>query len=177
MYTPLLLIALTGLPAADVAEGPAWLKDYSSARKVGAEEKKPLAVFLAPGADAWHKVARDGKLGKEAEQLLSGSYVPVHINTSTEAGRKLAAAFEVESGTGLVISDRAGKLMAFHHDGDLSTAALTRHLTKFADPSHVVEETETNEPIVRQSYYPPAGQPAPVNYGYFGGFGGGRGGC
>jgi hypothetical protein len=130
MYTPLLLIALTGLPAADTGEELVWRSDYSSARKLGAEEKKPLALFFAPGADGWSKVSRDGKLGKETEKLLSGQYVPVHVNTSTEAGRKLAASFEVNSGTGLIISDRSGRLMAFFHDGNLSSSALTQHHKK-----------------------------------------------
>jgi hypothetical protein len=179
MYTTFLLVALTGLPAANADEAPAWLTDYGSARKQGMEEKKPLAIFLAPGKDGWNKVARDGKLGKEADQLLADNYVCLHVNTSTEAGKKLAALLEVESGKGLVVTDRAVNLMAFHHDGDLATTSLTRYLKRYADPNHVVKTTETNPTTTQQSYYPPAAPPAQPTYypGSFGGFTGGRGGC
>jgi hypothetical protein len=174
MYTTMLLFALTGLPAADAAEGPAWLTDYGSAQKQGREEKKPLAVFFGSGKDGWSKVARNGKLGKEVEQLLADSYVCVYLDTDTAKGQKMAAAMEVESGKGLVLSDRGGVKMAFYHDGDLTTAKLTSYLKKYADPDVVVEWTETNPPATRSSYYPNQYQQPAYNYG---GFGGGRGGC
>jgi hypothetical protein len=175
MYTSMLLVALAGSPAlANVEEAPVWLTDYGQAKKQGQNEKKPLAVFVAPGKSGWSKLAQDGKLGKSIEQLLAQKYICVHVNSSTTAGQKLAADLQVDGGLGIVISDHSGQLMAFHHEGDLTKQKLKTYLKKFADPERVVETTETNPPpVVRQAVSPPT----PTYTPSFGGFGGGRGGC
>jgi len=172
MYTSILLVALTGFPAqANVEEAPAWQTDYGQARKQGESEKKPLAVFVAAGKNGWKKLSKDGALGKEIEKTLTTSYIPVHIDSSTEAGKNLAAALGLESGLGIVISDSAGSLMAFHHEGKLANRDLARYLNRYADPDRVVSRTDTNpEPAPVRSYYPPQ---QPFNFGG----GGGRGGC
>jgi hypothetical protein len=52
---------------------------------------------------------------------------------------------------GLVISDRSGKIQAYHHDGGLAASDLAAKLERFADPDLEVQSTESN---VRTSYYP-----------------------
>lgn len=168
MCTSILLVALTGFPAlANVEEALTWRTDYSEARKVGLSEKKPLAVFVSSGKNGWKSVARDGELGKDIEKTLADSYVCVYVDAGTESGKRLATTLGID-GRGIVISNAAGDLMAFHHVGDMANRDLARYLTRFADPERVVQATETNPPAVRQSFYPPA-QPAPFNFGGGGG--------
>ena len=175
MYTSMLLLALVGFPkVADGLEASVWHTDYYQARNLAKTEGKPLAVFVAPGKDAWSKLARTGKLGKESERTLTENYVRVFIDSKTVQGKKLAADLGLETGLGIVISDRTGDLMAFYHEGNLANAALGSYLHRFADPNRVVSTTETN-PTQRTSYYPPQ-QPVQQQFN-FGGFGGGRGGC
>jgi hypothetical protein len=145
MYTSILMFALSGLaPAAEVVDTPAWVMDYSAARKQGARSNKPLAVVLSPGATAWGKLSRDGELSSAALKLLKAKYVCVFVNTATAEGKRMAAAFEMSSGLGIIISDRTGELQAFRHEGDLTNANLLRHLQRYADPDRVVARTETN---------------------------------
>jgi hypothetical protein len=145
MYTSILLVALTGIaPSADEGKVPTWSQDYAAARKQSAQEKKPLAVFLAPGKGAYEKIGRDGGLGGEAQGLLTDKYVCVHIDTTTGKGREWAEAFEMPQGLGIVISDRTGDKQAFRHEGDLANADLVRYLQNYSDPNRVVEFTESN---------------------------------
>jgi hypothetical protein len=119
-------------------------------------QQKPIVVVVGSGEGGWNKVAKDGKLSSNALNLLRDKYVCVYADTQTASGRQLLQAFGLAGSTGLVISDRSGLLQAFSHEGDLPADDLTRYLTKFSDPSHLVQTTE--------SHAKPA--PAPV-YGNF----------
>jgi len=181
MYTSMLLLALTGTPAAD-ADGLAWQSDYSAAKKQAQTDKKPMAVFIGSGQDGYQKLSKDGKLGKVVEQILTNNYIPVYIDSTTPAGKKLAQDFELTSGSGLVLSDRGGEMMAFYNEGSLTRADMLRYLEKYADPNVVVRGTETYPGTARSSYYGPNGQPNgqggyqsfyPNQGGYYPNFGGG----
>jgi hypothetical protein len=153
-------VALTGAaPAAEGAKAPTWSLDYTAAVKQGTAAGKPLAIFLAPGEGAYKKIGRDGGLGAEAEALLAQTYLCVHIDTATERGKKLAQAFEMPDGLGIVISDRTADKQAFRHEGDLARADLVRYLTRYGDPSYVVVRTESNPG-------PAAAVAPPVSYPY-----------
>src|SRR5437879_4067608 len=99
MHTSILWLALTGLSAAD-RSALVWTSDYGQARKHGAAQNKPLAVFLSPGKDSWQKVSLVGGLGSEVEKLLAERYVCVHLDTATTAGRQLASNFELSGDLG-----------------------------------------------------------------------------
>src|SRR5262245_11808191 len=179
MYTSLVLFALSGsvAQAAAEVESPPWQTDYVAASRQGAQEKKPLAVFVGSGPLGWDKLSREGRLRKELKEVLSGQYVCLYIDTSKEEGKRLAEAFEVPQGLGIVISDRTGEKQAFHHQGDLKPEDLEYYLRKYADSNHVVRTTETNPPergglVPAYTGYAPPIIPA---FGGFGGFGGGRG--
>jgi hypothetical protein len=145
MYTSILLVALTGVaPSAEGDKAVKWSLDYTAAGKQAASEKKPLAVFLAPGQGAYQTIGRDGGLGAEAEALLARQYVCVHIDTATSQGKALAQAFDIPDGLGIVISDRTGEKQTFRHEGDLARADLVRYLTRYGDPNYVFVETESN---------------------------------
>jgi hypothetical protein len=145
MYTSILLVALTGVaPSAEGTKSVKWSLDYTAAGKQAAQEKKPLAVFLAPGQGSYQAIGRDGGLGSEAEELLARQYVCVHIDTATSQGKALAQAFDVPEGLGIVISDRTGEKQTFRHEGDLARADLVRYLTRYGDPNYVFVETESN---------------------------------
>jgi hypothetical protein len=183
MYTSVLATVLASLmagraPTVEVA----WSADYDAARQAVQTEKKPLAVFLGSGENGYDKVCRDGTLSKEAQEALQNSYVCLYVDMDTEAGKRLAEAFEITKPAGLVISNRAGTKQAFYHDGALAAADLDRTLTRFANPTQVVRAApaqrkasngrasgRANRGSGRRSNYPMA-QPA---YGYPIGFGGG----
>jgi hypothetical protein len=144
MYTSILVLAFSGFaPSAD-ADKPAWLNDYYAATQRRAAQKKPVAVFLAAGANGWKKLGQEGSLSREAQRLLASQYVCVHVDTATPDGKRLARAFDIPSGLGIVISDRTGQLQAFSHEGDLTDAKMVRYLQRYGDPRYVVSTTETN---------------------------------
>jgi hypothetical protein len=151
MYTSMLLVALAGMaPSVEGSKAPAWSLDYTAASDVAAKEKKPLAVFLAPGQGAYEKIGQGG-LGAESQGLLAEKYVCVHIDTSTSKGKALAQAFEMPQGLGIVISDRTLEKQAFRHEGDLAKADLVRYLQHYAEPNRVFAGTESNPDHVRRT--------------------------
>jgi hypothetical protein len=161
MYTSLMLLALSGLsPAADSAVAPSWLTDYAEARKQGAAEKKPVAVFLGSGKDGWTQLIRGGALGVEQNQLLANSYVCLYADQTTPEGKALARSLDINQRVGIVISDHSGQFMAFHHEGDLESRNLTAYLQKYSDSQRVVRTTDSNPGNERRSYYGGATQPA-----------------
>lgn len=171
MYTSSLLIALAGLTAsAQGGESPNWLTDYVEARKAAAEQSKPLAVVFGVGKDGWQKVARGGALGTENQQLLATQYVCVYVDNASDEGKRIAKALEVNSESGLVISDRLGRVMAFHHQGNLSVPDLAWYLKRYAAPGRTTAATETEQTFTTRSFYPPTnggwGSTQPVNAGY-----------
>ena len=184
MHTSVVWLALAGLaPQAEAT--PTWRNDYFQARQKGAAQKKPLAVFLAPGQGGWKKLSAEGGLGDGAKKVLADRYVCVHIDTTTEQGRKLAKDFEIDGGVGLVISDRTGKFQAFRHEGTLPGADLRAYLERYADPDRVATTTETHTSSRTSSYPSTSGTYAPAfqgwsqpSYGYVPSFSrGGGGGC
>src|SRR5215469_9255547 len=130
MHTSIVWAALMGLAAPADGKSPTWLNDYSQARRLGAAQNRPLAVFLSPGKEGWGKRATEGDGGKEVRRLLADRYVCVAIDTSTEAGRQLASAFEMPEGKGIVLSDRSGDLQAFRHEGELRNGDLSQYLER-----------------------------------------------
>jgi hypothetical protein len=155
MYTSIIAFALAGLvPTPVSAAAPSWLSDYSEARALGTKEHKPLAVFLGSGKDGWSKLSREGGLSSEAKRLLAEKYICVYINTATETGKAMAAAFDISAGLGIVVSDRAGQAQAYRHEGDLVDADLVRYLQRYGDPAYVARATESN-PGERISNYSP----------------------
>jgi hypothetical protein len=163
MFTSLLLLAL-GASAAEPAEGPAWLTDYGQARRQGQTEQKPLAVFFGPGKDGWQKVI-GAEPSAEVNRTLAASYVCVHVDTNTAAGKRLSEACELGNGVGLVVSDRSGQRMALQFGGTLSNEALATYLNRFADQKGAVARTETGGAIVisySRSYADPNAVTAPA---------------
>jgi hypothetical protein len=158
MYTSLMLFALAGyLPPAIVGEKSPWLSDYGVAVRQGATERKPVAVVLGSGVLGWQKLANDGGIGNEAKTALAG-YVCVYVDTAREEGQRMAKAFEMTGGPGLVISDRSGQFQAFRHEGALTNRDLIRCLAKYGDPDRVVRATETDV-NQRTSLYAPQSEP------------------
>src|ERR1700733_3419870 len=95
MYTSIVLLALSGLsPAADSPVATSWLTDYAQARKQGATDKKPVAVFLGSGKDGWTQLVRGGVLGVEQNQLLANNYVCVYADQATPEGKALARSLD-----------------------------------------------------------------------------------
>ena len=107
MYTSVMLLALSGLSApAEAPTPPAWRTDYGAAQKLAQTQQRPLAIFVGTGKQGWRQVAQGGELGAEAARLLVSRYIPVYLDADTAEGKRLAQAFELSSGVGLVLSDR-----------------------------------------------------------------------
>jgi hypothetical protein len=173
MHTTLILVALLGV-SSTAGEELIWRTSYGQAKKEGASERKPLAVVVGTGAEGWEKIAQEGALSNECRTILAASYVCVYVDRTTEEGRRLAAAFEIPEGTGIVISNVTGELQAFRHAGTLEATDLSRYLRKYADPERVAITTETHT-TQRTSFYPSrtgTGQPVPYWQGGFAPFGG-----
>ena len=150
MHTSVLwLVLAAAAPSGD--RKPEWLTSYGQAQKQGQTSSKPLAVFLAPGKDGWQQLVREGKLSKESLEQLADGYVCVHLDTTTDNGKKYAKAFEMSSGLGVVLSDRSGDTQAYRHEGSLDGSALTSALT-----------TYSGKTVLRTSYYPAEGSPSRV---------------
>ena len=156
MYTSFLVLALTGSVAADAAN-PTWQNDYVAARSQVQREGKPLAVFIGSGESGWEKVSA---LSNEVKQVLANKYICVYVDSKIDEGKRLADAFEMPGGLGIVISDKTGDLQAFRHEGNLSNEALTTYLVRYSDPNRVVQTTDSN-PSTRTSYYSEPGVSAP----------------
>ncbi len=170
MHTSALAIALAGMLTPTAAtDGPAWHEEYRQARQAGQKEAKPLAVFIGSGKAGWDQVSREGGLAPDVKDVLRQKYVCLYVDTDREAGKKLAAAFEMESGPGIVISARDGELQAFRHEGDLRNRDLAEYLNRYADPGRAVTTTETHLQGYASRYgaepSEPAAQPTaiPVN--------------
>ena len=59
MYTSLVLVALAGAsaPVSAGAQDPTWQEDYTTARTLGRQARKPLAVFVGAGPKGWDKLS------------------------------------------------------------------------------------------------------------------------
>ena len=153
MNTAILTIALVGAWLPGVNAVPAWQVSYSQAQQQSSAQKKPLVVVFGSGPNGWTKVIRADGPTTEVTKLLSDNYVCFYVDTANASGKKLAHDFDISNGLGLVISDRAGGMQAFWHQGDISNQNMATYLTKFADPNLVVQITETAA-TPRTSFYP-----------------------
>jgi hypothetical protein len=153
MNTSIFTAIVAGILLAGQNATPSWLNSYGEAKQQGAAQKKPLAVVFGSGANGWTKVVREAIPTSEVMQLLADKYVCVYIDTASPTGKKIAQDFGVTGNVGMVISDRAGSLQAFWHQGDLTNKSMVRYLERFSDPQWVVRSTEvvpSNE-IVRSA--------------------------
>jgi hypothetical protein len=163
MYTAVVVAALLGALVPGGLDTPSWHSDYASARNLGRQEGKPLAVFIGSGKAGWHQLTQEGKLGQDTTRLLAEHYVCVYVDTRQQDGQQLAAKFEVPDGLGLILSDRSGAVQAFRHEGDLPEDRLVTYLTRFADPGRETRTTETN-PVEQVRYESPELSPPPPEY-------------
>jgi len=130
---------------------PTWNGSYVEAQQQAAG-KKPLAVVFGSGQEGWAKLVHS----EDSKKLLAEQYVCVYVDTASESGKKLAGTFGINNASGVVLSDRAGTVQAYWHDGDLADTNLIRSLRKYGDPQGVGHPTE-REAVRVVSFYPPQG--------------------
>jgi hypothetical protein len=145
---------LAGVAPSASPSSLAWQSDYTHARELASQQQKPLAVFVGSGSEGWSQVVRNGSVDGQTLEALSKSYICLYADRTTESGAQMASALQVSTATGLVISDRTGKVQAFSHDGVMSTSDLQRTVEKFSDATRVVTSTETMTPpgLLQVSY-------------------------
>lgn len=160
MYTSVAVLSLANFLVAPSPARVEWHNDYRIALERGRLTHRPLAVFVGAGRAGYDQISRAGKLSPIVHKLLTDSYVCVYLDTNREPSRRLAEEFAVTKGTGLILSDRGGRVQAYHHDGDLSGEGLADQLRYYSDPAIVVRQTESNA-VAQVSYTPPpAARPA-----------------
>jgi thiol-disulfide isomerase/thioredoxin len=142
MYPSALLVALAVLLPPVSREAAGWQANYETAQNLVRESRKPLAVFVGSGSAGWNQLLQEGELSKEAGRILATDYVCLYVDVNQTGGKRLAAAFGVTDGPGLIISDASGELQAFRHEGKLAQDALLRHLRKYSDRQRMVRVTE-----------------------------------
>ncbi len=161
LTTSLVTAAVAALvtPGASVGS-PTWQPDYRTALARSAEQRKPVAVFIALGTDGYSQLVTDGGLGAEAARMLRQNYICFYVDTATNSGRELSQAFGIAKG--LVISDKTGGAQALRHEGTVSRADLTGYLIRFADaaPASQTEFHGAAQPVaVAPAAAPPVYQP------------------
>lgn len=162
MRTSIGFLALAGLltaPLAASAEGVAFTS-YSEGQEFGRKAGKPLAVIVSAGRAGLTQLTQEGFVAPEVTKTLADQYVCVYLDADRPENQTVLRQLGIQSGTGLVLSDRTGELQAFHHDGRLPAGDLSRQLWRFADPHVIVATTQSNT-VERLSLYPPAA-PAPA---------------
>ena len=129
--TTLAVLALAGgLNSETIPSTPSWQTDYAQAMTRASEERKPMAVFIGRGAEAFKKMLADGKIPAEATKVLNDSYVSMYLDADSAAGKELAGRLQLSEG--LVISGPGGSLQAYRHSGTLTGNDLTKQLTHYA---------------------------------------------
>ena len=119
---------LSGMLATGSLDSPKWRTSYRDAASAATELRKPIAVFITTGSPT--KLVKEGTLGKDAARLLRDGFVPLTVDTTTDAGKELAKTFNLSEG--LVISDRTGGVQALRHAGAVTDADLKGYLERFA---------------------------------------------
>ena len=150
MYTSMAILALANFIAPSPSN-PVWSGDYWTAQRLAQKEQKPLAVFIGSGQKGFNRLSWEGDLTERVQKILADKYVCVYLDTKKQTGKSLAEEFEITKGLGLVISDRSGRIQAYHHDGGLAASELAAKLQRFASANLEVQTTESNS---RTSFYP-----------------------
>jgi hypothetical protein len=144
MYSSLTIIALgSWFSMASESIEPKWMTSYTEALQEAKDLERPLVVVIGAGRQGWHQVSADGQLDGAIQRILSRNYICVYLDTDKKADRRLAAAFEIPKGPGIVISAPSGTIQAFRHHGEIDDNELADYLRRFADPDISVETTET----------------------------------
>jgi hypothetical protein len=144
MYSSLTVIALgTWLTLASESIEPKWMSSYTEALREAKNLERPLVVVIGAGRQGWHQVSTDGELDAAVQRILARQYVCVYLDTEKKTDRRLAAAFEIPKGPGIVISAASGTIQAFRHHGEIDNNELAEYLRRYADPDITVETTET----------------------------------
>jgi hypothetical protein len=159
MNTLVIVLSAVLGQAGEELPGPVMQHNYIQAQKQAAQEKKPLAVFLAPGHDGLKQLIPGG-IGQQAKEILSRRYIAVHVDTGTAQGQQLAKDFAIRGGQGVIISDRGGAYQAFWAEGIITNPDLVRRLQRYADITNV----RMTEVAGRTSLYPPIDEPRSGRY-------------
>jgi hypothetical protein len=156
MRTSIGFLALAGFLVAPLAAASAQevaFKSYPEGQEFGRKAGKPLAVIVGAGRTGLNHLTQEGTVSPEVRKTLADKYVCVFLDTNRPADRAVIRQLGIQSGTGLVLSDRTGDLQAFSHDGTLPASDLSRQLKRFADPHVIVSATQSNA-SQRYSFYP-----------------------
>ncbi len=151
MYTSFLTLSLMLAPVLAIPDRPNWQSSYSAGLEAGLKEGKPLAVFVGSGPQGQAALVKEGQFSADMLKILAQKYICVYLDRSQTANQRLVRDFGITL-AGVVVSDKTGSLQAFHQDGVIAQADLTRQLRRFADPNVVISTTVSNTSS-RVSFY------------------------
>jgi predicted transcriptional regulator len=158
MFATLMALALSQGVAAKPGAAPVWNTDYRQARALAIKEQKPMAVVIGQGESGWDKLFSDSDFATTVSAEQRNAYVWVYLDLSQDAGKKMAANFELTKGPALVLSDRGGNLQAYRRAGAIEASAIRKVLNTYAEANRVIKNTEEAgeiAPKVYQSNYQP----------------------
>ena len=138
-----------------------WAPSYATARTLAHVHGKPIAVFLTPGNLA--KLTNGESLPSETSKLISEKYIAVQIDTTTEDGQAVAAAFGGVT-QGVVLSDGTGDKIALKYTGTVPAVELSGFLIKYSSGSAAIT-TEYRSPVSMVAAPASVYQPQPIQYG------------
>lgn len=167
---PLSLMMSAAATLLAAAPAPSFSPNYAEAIAQAQQQHKPVAVFLGKGADGLAKLVTEGVVPTSASAALQSEFICLYVDTTTDAGRKLAGNFEMTEG--LVISDRDGAKQVLRHGGSIPAEALATYTATYATPNLSAAQTiyagSLVTPVVAAqptTYSPaPVYQPAPAMY-------------
>jgi thioredoxin len=108
-----------------------WHQDYSVAcADALARDRALFILFCKSASDAGRSVKSGLFVSEPVERHMRGSYVRLHVDTATEAGKALARRFDVRAESGFVILDRTTKWTMFEHAGSFNELQLSDALVK-----------------------------------------------
>ncbi len=162
MFTTSLTAAAVAsfLAAGTLSPSSDWAPSYATARTLAHAHNKPIAVFLTPGNLA--KLTNGESLPSETSKLISEKYIAVQIDTTTEDGQAVAAAFGVTQG--VVLSDGTGDKIALKYTGTVPAVELSGFLIKYSSGTAAIT-TEYRSPVSMVATPAPVYQPQPIQYG------------
>lgn len=130
---PLLLAFVAAAPAANNLAPTTWSENYTKALERTQETEKPLLVVIHDPADAKSRSKHATDKPDATQAQLLKHYELCRIDGTTEYGKKVADAFQVESLPFMAVIDKTGTSVLCRHAGSLEVDQWVEKLVAHKD--------------------------------------------